>query len=195
MALQKPPVVPPPDEPVLYTPPGAAPRSLRSDPFEKNRDARPLREPAANGAVHSETAESSADTPRSWDFAMPAPQPPKAADPHIGPDVNWRRHVGLRPPPTPPSFPTSSRERFCENWERLAAEPAPDRRSRMHRALLASPLTRWLFHRGQLDFGNAFGLLLFAALLAAAVIYGRKFLAGPPPQTSLHSAPGQTNGK
>ena len=192
MALQKSPVVPHPDEPVLYTPPGAIPRSLRSDPFEGRREGRPqnLQGPAAlDQPAAGSFSDSSGE--RSWDFAMPAPVAPRTADPHMDPDVNWRRQVGLRAPVETPSFPDSTRERFCENWERLAAEPRNSRESRLHRALVASPLTRWLFHRGQLDFGNAFGLLLLAALLTAAVIYGRKVLAGPPPQTSLHASPGE----
>ena len=86
-------------------------------------------------------------------------------------DANWRHHAGLRAPLETATMPEISRERFSENWERLASEPISDRRSPAGRKMERSPLTRWLFTQDRFDFGVAIGPLLLLLLLAASSIY------------------------
>ena len=103
---------------------------------------------------------------------------PRESDPHLNPDVNWRRHVGLRPPGEAAFFSDTARERFNENWERLASEPARTRHGTMRRTMEKSAVTRWLFHRGSFELGNALGALLLIGLLVAAAIYCTRVLTG-----------------
>ena len=110
---------------------------------------------------------------------MPEPAPSRQADPLLDPDINWRSHAGLRAPVETAPIPKAAREKFNENWERLASEPPrrPQGQGRGH-SLKKSAFTRWLYHDGRLDFINAFGSLLLLGLLAAAIIYGSKMLTG-----------------
>jgi hypothetical protein len=118
---------------------------------------------------------------------MPVPATPRQTDPHLDPDINWRRHVGLRAPAETAAFSETIREKFNENWERLASAPPRPRHGKVRLNLGKSALTRWLFHDGRLDFGNAFGSLLLIGLLVATVIYGAKVLAGSGGESRQHA--------
>src|SRR5204862_3169954 len=85
--------------------------------------------------------------PRDWDFAMPAPAPAPLhpQDPLIDFDSNLRHQSGLRPPAETNALPESSRERFSENWERMAFVAPRHRRSRLRRKLEGSKVTGWMF--------------------------------------------------
>ena len=171
------------EPPVLHTPRGAAPRGLRSDAFEGRRAAPP---PAAQTAGAMEEclltppapSRSLAAEARDWDFALPAPAPSRRTGQLMDMDANRRQHAGLRAPAEAARFPEPTRERFTENWERLASEPLPDRRSKARRKLEGSWLTRWLFSGGRFDLGAAVGPVLLLILLAAALVYGQRLLAG-----------------
>lgn len=172
-----------PVEPVLHAPQGVAPRGLRSDPFAGRAEMRPSAGPGPRPEASSETKPAppapNSESGRDWDFAMPVPTAPRQSDPHLNPDINWRRHVGLRASVESSGFTETAREKFHENWDRLAsAEPPRTRRGKLSRSLEKSPLTRWLYHHGHLDFGNAFGALLLIGLLVAAAVYGTRVLAG-----------------
>gem|GEM_PF-6075363 len=170
--------------PVMHTPRGASPRGLRSDTFV----SRPPGPPPVTVPGPEESEERAPDPPpgdkpastgpRDWDFAVPEPSPERTRDPLIDPDVNWRQHAGLRAPVDPAPLPELARERFSENWQRLAAEPLRDRRSHAQRRMEKSGLTRWMFSHGRFEMGAAFGFLLLMALLVAAFVYGRRLLAG-----------------
>jgi hypothetical protein len=109
---------------------------------------------------------------------MPDPPPLPARDPLIDPDANRRRQIGLRAPLESSPIPDPARERFSENWQRMAAEPRREHRGRAHRRPNRSLLTRWLFTDGRFDLGAAAGPVLLLALLVAAFIYGRRILGG-----------------
>ena len=174
------------EPPVLHTPRGAAPRGLRSDAFEGRQAAPPPAAARKAGATEARTHALVAKSPRQaqaqeardWDFALPAPAQPRTTDQLVDMDANWRQHAGLRAPSETAPLPEPTRERFTENWERLASEPVPDRRSKVRQKMEQSPLTRWLFTGGRFDFGAAVGPLLLLILLVAAFIYGQRLLAG-----------------
>ena len=171
------------EQTVRHTPRGAAPRCLRSDAFESRSPARLVPAPhtaeAGKDQITSrpETSRQKPSATREWDFSLPDPAPPRPGDQLIDMDANWRRHAGLRAPLETAALPEISRERFSENWERLASEPRGDRRSPARTTTERSLLTRWVFTHGRLDFGVAIGPLLLLILLAAASIYGWRLLA------------------
>lgn len=180
------------EQPVRHTPRGAAPRGLKSDAFEARSSAPPPR--AAPPAEPLEKplrplSPISGQTPsvtREWDFSLPDPAPPRPGDQLLDMDANWRQHSGLRAPLEPATLPETSRERFSENWERIASEPRRDRRTSVRKKVERSLLTRWLFPDGRFDFGVAVGPLLLLILLAAAIVYGSRLLTDPerkPPPT------------
>lgn len=172
------------ERPVLHTPRGASPRGLRSDTFV----GRPAMAPpsAVPGAEEfeeriPELLASGQPAPagvRDWDFAVPEPVRQQVRDPLMDPDANRRHQTGLRTPVDTPPLPEFSRERFSENWQRLAAEPARKNRSRVRRSFENSTLTRWMFSHGRFELGVAVGSLLLLALLVAAFIYGHRILGG-----------------
>jgi hypothetical protein len=121
---------------------------------------------------------------------MPAPAPARSPlhpqDPLIDFDSNLRHQSGLRPPAETTSLPESSRERFSENWERLAFVAPRHRRSRLRRKLEESKVTGWMFSGGRFEVNAAAGILMLVLLLAAAFIYGKRILTNsesksPPP--------------
>jgi hypothetical protein len=171
------------EQPILQTPRGAAPRGLRSDAFEGRPTPAPPQSAQTADAFEARLPELMANSkpktpePRDWDFALPSAAPPRPANQLMDPDANWRQHAGLRAPAEIVPIPDTSRERFTENWERLAAEPQKDRGGKIHRKLEQSPLTRWLFTDGRFDFGAAIGPVLLLLLLLAAFRFGQRMLA------------------
>lgn len=159
--------------PVLHTPAGALPRSLRSDAFEARTPLLPQR-PAAEPERQSQPGE------RDWDFAMPEPPERKPEAVLIHPDANLRHHPALKLPAGPAPLPDQQRERFNDNWQRLAAEPVPPTQGALRRSLEQSKATRWMFSRGRFDIASFAGLLLLAALLCSAIYYGHRLLAAQP---------------
>ena len=115
--------------PVLHTPPGASPRGLRSDSFmSRPPNSPPVSVPGPGDIQECEPDRQAVEEPapagpRDWDFAIPELSSERTRDPLINPDVNWRQHAGLRAPMDPAPLPVLARERFSENWERIAAEP------------------------------------------------------------------------
>lgn len=186
-----------PSAPVLHVPQGAVPRGLRSDAFLQRESSRP--QPAPSPAEFESripaltAAAATVPAPRDWDFALPAPLPPKESDALHDPDANWRRQVGLRAPEEPVALPDTARERFAGNWERLASEPRKEHHSVFRRRIEKSRATRWLFTNGRFDFGAAAGPLLLLILLCAAIIYGRQVIASgghkPAPPAETPPAP------
>jgi hypothetical protein len=172
--------------PVHRTPRGASPRPLRSDPFAGRSAApqtSPLQKPEKQAEPEPTSAEPEPHEPappreRDWNFAVPEPIPNRTGEPLIDPDINWRQHAGLRAPLETAPIPDISRERFSENWQRMAAEPRRESRGRLRRRLQRSALTRWMFSQGRFEMGAAAGLLLLLALLVAAFVYGRRLLSG-----------------
>lgn len=160
--------------PVLHTPRGAAPRGLRSDAFEAVfHPPAVVTPPVATPPPTPVNGE-----PLDWAFAMPDAQPQDTREPLIDPDANWRHQAALRMLPET-TLPERAREKFSENWERLASEPSnPPGGSPLRRRMERSRMGGWLFSHGRLDLGAAFGPLLLVLLLAAAIIYGRKLLSG-----------------
>ncbi len=184
-----------PAAPVLHVPQGAVPRGLRSDAFLQRESPRP--QPAPSPAEFESripaviAASATVPAARDWDFALPAPLPPKDSDPLLDMDANWRRQVGLRAPEEPTILPNTTRERFAGNWDRLASEPRKESHSVFRRRMERSPVTRWLFTNGRFDFGAAAGPLLLIVLLIAAIIYGSQVIAagGTRPAPSAESQP------
>lgn len=170
--------------PVLHTPQGAAPRRLRSDAFvDRPAVAPPAAVPGPQEfeeriSVLRATGKRASAAPRDWDFAVPEPVRERPRDALVDPGGNWRQHAGLRAPVETAALPDSSRERFSENWQRLASEPLRERRSRVRRSLEKPELTRWMFSHGRFEWGAALGFLLLLALLIAAFVYGRRLLTG-----------------
>lgn len=172
------------EPPVLHTPRGAAPRGLRSDAFEGRPPPPPAAAQTAEAfeervpALLANSRTQQAVEMRDWDFALPVTAPSRKKEPLVEMDANWRQHAGLRAPSEAAPLPEPTRERFTENWERLASGPPPDHRSRVRRKIERSILTRWLFSHGRFDLGAAVGPLLLLALLVAVFIYGQRLLAG-----------------
>ena len=171
------------EQPILQTPRGATPRGLRSDAFEGRPP--PAQPQTAQTAEAFEArlpelmAHSKPKAPAAleWDFALPSAPPPRPANQLMDRDANWRQHAGLRAPAEAAPIPDTSRERFTENWERLASEPHRERSRILRRKMEHSPLTRWLFSDGRFDFGAAIGPLLLLLLLLAAFRFGQRMLA------------------
>ena len=187
------------EQPVRHTPRGAAPRGLRCDAFE-GRSSAPAPPAAQTTKTVEEQIPSSPATgrqkpsaTREWDFSLPDPGPPRPGAQLIDMDANWRQHAGLRAPLEAATLPETARERFSENWERLASEPMSDRRSPAGIKMERSPLTRWLFTQDRFDFGAAIGPLLLLLLLAASSIYGWRLLADHErkPSPPVESSPGE----
>lgn len=185
---------PEPGLPVHSTPPGASPRGLRSESFLTRESPPPPDVPGLEEFLEKMPSVPPADVNPAvldWDFAMPTPGAPKKQDPHLDTDANSLRQIALRPPVETEAFPSPSRERFAGNWERLASEPLRHRKGKEPRKSERSPLTRWLFTNGRLDFGAALGPLLLIALLTGLAIYGTRLLLGsgqqhPPATESRH---------
>lgn len=163
--------------PVQQTPPGAEPRELRSDTFLTRPDTAAPKL-AARESPAPLPAASVATVERDWDFALPEPPPQKDGDPLLDPDTNWRQHAGLRAPLEPAALKEDIRERFSDNWARLAAEPPRHSNGHRKHTLQRSPLTRWMFSHGHFDITAAAGPLLLLALLIAGVILGSRLLLG-----------------
>ena len=186
------------EQSVRHTPRGAAPRGLRSDAFE-GRSSTPGPPAVPTMETFEEQVPSILATsrpvpsaPLEWDFSLPDPATPRPGDQLLDRDANWRRQASLRAPLDTAPLPETTRERFSENWERMASEPKRDRRNRVRKKGERSRLTRWLFPDGRFDFGNAFGPLLLVMLLAAAIVYGWRLLADNQrkPSPPVESTPG-----
>ena len=186
------------EQPTLQTPRGAAPRGLRSDAFEGRPAPLPPQSAQTAEAFEArlpellESSKPKAPQAREWDFALPSATPPRLEHQLMDRDANWRQHAGLRAPAETAPLPDTSRERFSENWERLASEPPKDRSSKLRRKMEQSPLTRWLFSDGRFDFGSAIGPLLLLLLLLAAFRFGQRMLAGgekQPPRAAETAPP------
>jgi len=166
-----------PTPPVRHTPPGVEPRGLPSNRLRINPDAFPA-ELAAQESLDPLSAAPAPVVERDWDFALPQPPPPKEADPLLNADANWRHQAGLRIPLDPDALREGIRDRFSDNWERLASEPPRTLKAPGKAAPLRSPLTRWMFTNGRFDIAATAGPLLLLVLLIAGVIYGSRLLQG-----------------
>lgn len=172
------------ESPMLRTPPGAEPRGLPTDDFE----GRPAFNPPAAAAGSDETqrripallsSEESVAPVRDGDLGVPGPAPPdeRRLKLLIEPEANRRHKVKMRALDETVPLPEAARERFSENWQRMASEPRR-KRSRVRRRLVHFPFLRWLFRKRRLNAGIAIGLLLFLLLLLGAFIYSRLMPGG-----------------
>ncbi len=171
------------EQPSLQTPRGAAPRRLKSDAFEGRLTPAPLQSAQTADAFEARLPELMANSEpkapevREWDFALPSAAPPRSGNQLMDRDANWQQHAGLRAPAETIPIPGISRDRFTENWERMASEPQKDRDRKWSHKLGKSPLTRWFFTDGRFDFGAAIGPVLLLLLLLAAFRFGQRMLA------------------
>jgi hypothetical protein len=130
---------------------------------------------------------------RDWAFGVPESAPEHSSrESLIDPDANWRHQAGQRAPAEIP-LPQSARERFSENWERLASSPQGETRSRsrMRRKLESSKVSGWMFSGGRFELNAVAGTLMLLILLVSAFVYGRRLLTPSEPKAD---PPAKTNG-
>jgi hypothetical protein len=183
--------------PVRNTPRGVSPRGLPSDAFAGRAAGPPPLAAKAPDHVESRVPEVPVATeappgePRDWEFHAPEPSPEKLRKPLVDPDSTRRRVAGLHGPGHHARLPDTCRERFSENWARLASEPRSAHRRRARRKTGRSVMSRWFFAHGRFELGAAVGPLLLLALLIAAIVYGQKLLSGGP-QSPPHAVEAET---